>query len=220
MRGFMELGASGALWEVEHQALTDEECVRGFREAGDKKCFAELYERYRKKVFFACRGFFSDSYRAEDATQETFLRAYRRIQTFREGGFAGWLMRIARNVCIDEWRRSSLDPVTEISERIEHVARTKPDSWFDVHEKVERILHEMRFLSTEQRRCMELKIEGCSYRETAARTGFSIEAVKSHLQNGRRMLWKRLEGGIGARLKNGLILRWRGFPAKTAAFVE
>lgn len=176
--------------------LTDEECVRSFREAGDNKCFAELFERHRKKVFFACQRFFSDTSRAEDATQETFLRAYRRIQTFQGGDFVGWLMRIARNVCIDEWRRSSLDPVTGSSELTETATPTTLDSSFDVRERVERIWQEMNALSPEQRRCLELKIEGCTYEETAARTGFSIEAVKSYLQNGRRMLWKRMEEAL------------------------
>jgi DNA-directed RNA polymerase specialized sigma24 family protein len=39
-----------------------------------------------------------------------------------------------------------------------------------------------------------MKIEGFSYEEIAARTGLSIEAVKSHLQNGRRKLWLKTEG--------------------------
>ena len=176
-------------------ALTDEECVRAFRETGDTTCFAELFVRYRKNVFFACRRFFSNPERAEDATQETFLRAYRGIQTFQGGDFAGWLIRIARNVCIDEWRKSNLDPVTGSSELTERVAQTLNSS-FEVRERVDRIWREMKSLPPEQRQCLELKIEGCSYEETAARTGFSIEAVKSYLQNGRRMLWKRVEEAV------------------------
>src|ERR1035437_1109770 len=85
--------------------LPDEELARRAGQAGDNESFAELFARYRKKVFCACRGFFPDSQGAEDATQETFLRAYRNIRGFHQGDFSGWLMRIAKNVCIDEWRR-------------------------------------------------------------------------------------------------------------------
>ena len=46
----------------------------------------------------------------------------------------------------------------------------------------------------DQRCCLEMKIQGYSYEETAARTGLSIDAVKSHLQNGRRMLWLKMKG--------------------------
>jgi RNA polymerase sigma-70 factor (ECF subfamily) len=54
----------------------------------------------------------------------------------------------------------------------------------------------MRSLSPEQRQCLEMRIEGYSYEETAVRTGFSVEAVKSYIQNGRRMLWRKLEGSL------------------------
>jgi RNA polymerase sigma-70 factor, ECF subfamily len=177
------------------QELTDEECVRKFQETGDNKCFAELFVRHRKKVFFACKGFFLDHQRAEDATQETFLRAYRRIKTFQGGDFVGWLMRIGRNICIDEWRKSSLDPMIGSSELTDSAGPTS-DSSFDLRERAEKIWQEMKSLPAEQRRCLELKVEGCTYEETAALTGFSIDAVKSYLQNGRRMLWKRMEEAL------------------------
>jgi RNA polymerase sigma-70 factor (ECF subfamily) len=176
--------------------LTDEECVRKFQETGDNKCFAELFVRHRKKVFFACRGFFLDHQRAEDATQETFLRAYAKIGGFQGGDFAAWLMRISRNVCIDQWRKGRLDRVTENSDLAERTAVTTLDASFELRERVERIWEAMKSLSPEQRQCLELKIEGCTYEETAARTGLTTEAVKSHLQNGKRMLWKRMEGAL------------------------
>lgn len=179
--------------------LADEDCVRDFQETHDNQRFAELFVRHRKRVFFACRAFLSDTQRAEDATQETFLRVYKRIETFQGGNFAGWLMRLARNVCIDEWRRASLDPVAGCSELVERAAPTTVDSSFEIRERVERLWREMQSLPTEQRRCLELKAEGCSYEETALRTGLPVDAVKSHLQNGRRMLWKRLDGALAER---------------------
>ncbi len=59
---------------------------------------------------------------------------------------------------------------------------------------VEEVWKEMTSLPSDQRRCLEMKIQGYSYEETAARTGLSIDAVKSHLQNGRRMLWLKMKG--------------------------
>jgi len=78
---------------------------------------------------------------------------------------------------------------------IEIPAKTALDQSSDVHFTLERVRREMQGLSHEQRQCLEMKIEGCSYEETAARTGLSIEAVKSHLQNGRRMLWIKMGEG-------------------------
>ena len=85
--------------------VPDEQLVCHFVETHDPGCFAELFVRHRKRIYFACRAFFQYGSAAEDATQETFLRAYRNMHRFQEGNFGAWLMQIARNVCIDEWRR-------------------------------------------------------------------------------------------------------------------
>lgn len=177
-------------------AFTDGDYVRRFQETGDNACFTELFVRHRKKVFLACRGFFPETQRAEDATQETFLRAYEKIQSFQGGEFGAWLMRIARNVCIDEWRKNRAEPVNDDSQLAERAVSAVPETFFEQHERAQRIMREMKSLLPDQRRCLELKIQGYSYEETSARTGLSIDAVKSHLQNGRRMLWKRMEAAL------------------------
>ena len=204
------MAGSAALWNparahvmtTRAQSLPDEEIVRRFRETGDRECFAELFLRHRKRVYFACHGFFSNATAAEDATQETFLRVYRNPHGFEGGDVRAWLMRIARNVCIDEWRKSQGRAETEITQReMGHLVDTVPiDVSFEAREMAERVRREMQSLTPEQCRCLELKIEGYSYDETAARTGLSVDAVKSHLQNGRRMLWRRMEAAL-ARLK-------------------
>ena len=67
------------------------------------------------------------------------------------------------------------------------------DERADLRIAVQRLREEMEVLTFDQRRCLEIAIEGYSYEETAARTGLSIKAVKSHIQNGRRMLWLKME---------------------------
>ena len=170
--------------------------MRAFRETGSEDCFAELFARHRRRVFSACRGFFADSSAAEDATQETFLRVYQGIQNFQGGNFIGWLMRIAKNVCIDQWRKSRAEVGIEETQLTEVPAAGRVGSYSELRLALEKLWKEMSSLSPEQRRCLEMKIEGYSYEETAARTGLSLEAVKSHLQNGRRMLWLKMEGAI------------------------
>jgi RNA polymerase sigma-70 factor (ECF subfamily) len=177
--------------------LSDEEVVRRFRETGDNAWFAELFARYRKKVYYACRAFYSDSAAAEDATQETFLRAYEKLGQFGGGDLGGWLMRIAKNICIDQWRKRRPEAVIDEADAGEDGAvdiAVAPTH--DLRLSAERVWKEMQALSPEQRRCLEMKIEGYSYEETAQRTGMTVEAVKSHLQNGRRMLWLRMEGTL------------------------
>jgi RNA polymerase sigma factor (sigma-70 family) len=178
--------------ELETRGLrSDEDTVRRFQETGDPECFSELFRRHRKQVFFACRRFFGEDGAAEDATQETFLRAYENIRRFREGDFSGWLMRIAKNLCIDMWRKRRPEAgMAEIGE-VELVRAPALDRTSDWRFAADLVRQEMEKLSPEQRKCLELKIDGYSYEETAARTGLSLQAVKSHLQNGRRMLWAK-----------------------------
>ena len=176
--------------------LPDEVLARNALQAGDNDCFAELFTRHRKRVFYACRGFFSDSQAAEDATQETFLRAYKNIGSFQEGDFSWWLLRIAKNVCIDEWRRSRPETGIDGLELADRASPNSLDSAFEKRQLVERLCREIRSLPTEQRQCLELKVEGFSYEETAVRTGLTVNAVKSHLQNGRRMLWRKMKGAL------------------------
>jgi len=176
--------------------LSDEEAVRRFQETGDQECFAALFLRYRKKVFLACRGFFSDRESAEDATQETFLRAFRHMGDFREGDFSGWLMRIAKNVCIDEWRKIHSRPRPEDIELADVPDPVRLESILEKRHWAARVWQEIRSLAPAQSQCLELNIRGYSYEETAIRTGLTIEDVKSKIQNGRRMLGKRMEGAL------------------------
>jgi len=180
----------------EQPIVEDEILARNVWESGDDDSFAELFTRHRKKVFYACGGFFTDRQAAEDATQETFLRAFKSIRGFQEGDFSHWLLRIAKNVCIDEWRRRHTETAIDGLELTDHPAGKSFESSFETRQMVERLWQEIRSLPGEQRQCLELKVEGFSYEETAARTGFTVNAVKSHLQNGRRMLWRKMEGAL------------------------
>jgi RNA polymerase sigma factor (sigma-70 family) len=175
--------------------LSDEEVVRRFQQTSDPAYFTEIFVRHRKKVYFACKAFHSESGAAEDATQETFLRVYQRIKQFSGGDFCAWLMRIAKNICIDQWRKQPAEEEAE-SEGAELTGKplwTASESSPDERLVAKKVLEELKSLPFEQRRCLEMKIEGYSYEETAAQMGLSIEAVKSHLQNGRRMLWLKTE---------------------------
>ena len=175
-------------------ATPDEEILRLFQETGSPRYFAELFLRQRKRIYFACLGFFSNGAAAEDATQETFLRVYANPSGFHGGDVSAWLLRIARNVCIDQWRKGRAE--TEIDSVAGQLAREEPHAALEARLMADRIRQEMQSLAPEQRRCLEMKIEGYSYDETARSTGLSVEAVKSHLQNGRRMLWRRMEGAL------------------------
>ena len=73
--------------------------------AGDDTAFADLVEPFRRPVFRHCYRMLGSGADAEDATQDTLERAWRKLATYDGSGpFGGWLQRIATNICLDGLR--------------------------------------------------------------------------------------------------------------------
>src|SRR6188768_2098377 len=78
--------------------------------AADESAFAALTERHRRELHVHCYRMLASFDEAEDAVQETFLRAWRSRDTFDGSAFRAWLYRIATNVCLDLIRRNDRRP--------------------------------------------------------------------------------------------------------------
>ena len=80
---------------------TDDDLVLGVR-GGDGEAFAELVERHKRQVHGLAYRMLGNAVDAEDAAQETFVRAYTRLGTYQpDGRFGAWLLAIAAHRCID-----------------------------------------------------------------------------------------------------------------------
>src|SRR5215208_3561948 len=74
---------------------------------GDDRAFEQLYSRYQRRISAYVFGMVKDHGRAEDITQEVFISALRRMrETDRAIAFKPWVYEIAKNACIDQFRRS------------------------------------------------------------------------------------------------------------------
>src|SRR5688500_16934047 len=74
---------------------------------GDDRAFEALYARYQRRIQAYIMGMVKDHGRAEDITQEVFVSALRRMrETERPIAFKPWIYEIAKNACIDQFRRS------------------------------------------------------------------------------------------------------------------
>ena len=73
----------------------------------DDRAFEELYARYHRRIHAYVMGMVKDHGRAEDVTQEVFVSALRRMrETERPIAFKPWIYEIAKNACIDQFRRT------------------------------------------------------------------------------------------------------------------
>jgi RNA polymerase sigma-70 factor, ECF subfamily len=97
--------------------------------AGDESAFRDLAEQYRRELHVHCYRMLGSVHDAEDALQETFLRAWRHLSGFEgRSSFRAWLYRIATNVCLAalEKRPQPLPPVDELG-----LLTPYPDAWLD-----------------------------------------------------------------------------------------
>jgi RNA polymerase sigma-70 factor, ECF subfamily len=91
--------------------------------------FAELYRTHYRRVFGLCRQLLGKAERAEDAAQEVFLRAHNAFASYDQAQpFAGWILRIASNHCIDLLRRRRKELQLFGTESDERIAAEADDS--------------------------------------------------------------------------------------------
>jgi len=127
---------------------------------------------------------------AEDAVQETFLRAWRGLDRFRhEAGPRTWLFRILLNACHDRRRRGLLQRRERSCER---TLPADPARRTARRELVDRVFDAVDELPRRQRECLLLRVRaGLGYADIASLLEIGIGSVKSHLVQGRRALVRR-----------------------------
>ncbi len=191
-------------------ALDDEALVARARE-GDEGAVRALVRRHNRQLFRVARGVVRDDGEAEDIVQETYVRAFTRLESFRgSAAFATWLTRIALNEALGRLRRrrpaadlAQLDtacngaqvimfPTSPIPSNPEHEAGRE-----QVRKVLERAVDElpdpfrMTFILRE--------VQGLSTEETATRLAILPETVKTRLHRARRLLRANIEKTLSPR---------------------
>jgi RNA polymerase sigma-70 factor, ECF subfamily len=172
----------------------DAELVRRSR-TGDKAAFAQLYQKYRRRVFSFCYRLTGCGETARDLVQTTFLKAYQALAKLDDPGlFYYWLFSIARNEALGHLRQKSGSgknvPLDDASGMWDGETPHEILEREEIHELVERLLARLK---TEYREVLILRqFESLSYAEIAAITGDSLSAVESRLFKARRTLAKYL----------------------------
>lgn len=179
---------------------TDERLVDLMR-VGNDGAFEAIVARYRRPLLRYCSGLLPEG-RAEDAVQQTFLRAYDALRA-SEGkmNLRPWLYRIAHNQSLNALRDRSLAH-EELSESIDGVER--PDQAFEKHERLRDTLAAVSALPERQRNAIVLReLEGRSYEEIATELGVTGGAVRALLNRARGTL----RSGATALTPYGLMTR-------------
>lgn len=147
---------------------------------GDAQAFALLYRRYVDRIYDYSRQRLATREDAEDATQATFIRAFKSIKTCREGElFAGWLYAIARNVINDRYKAARIHLVTlDDAPEVEDASQT-PHELAESAEWAERLEQLRRdCLKSDDRDLLELRLQGLNDKEIAVATRRSHGAIR------------------------------------------
>ena len=182
----------------------DEGTLVAQAQAGDSAAFAELVNRYQRKIYRLAKHITQNDEDAEDVLQDAFLKAYEHLKGFHgQSKFYTWIVRIAVNESFMKLRKRKGDRFVSLDEPIdtgeEEVKREiavwegNPEQQYS-QEELHRILNEaVETLKPDFRTVFTLRdIEELSTEETAETLGISIPAVKSRLLRARLELREKL----------------------------
>jgi RNA polymerase sigma-70 factor (ECF subfamily) len=161
---------------------------------GDQASFAQLVEAYQKPVYNLAYRMLGSPAEAEDAAQETFIRAYTRLHTYDPTRkFSSWLLAIASHHCIDVLRRrrmnltsmEDLPPMIELS----MPTSTQPEQVVVRDQEADAVQQLLRMLPAAYRTPVVLRYwYDMSYREIAEMMGVTESTIKTRLHRARAKL--------------------------------
>jgi RNA polymerase sigma-70 factor (ECF subfamily) len=174
---------------------------------GDLDAFNQLVLHYQTQVYnLACR-MMSDTMLADDVTQDTFISAYRHINSFRGGSFRAWLLRIASNNCYDELRRVKRKPDQPLYPIDPESGEENEDPvWLsDNGDLPEDFIHSKELEDAIQRCIDQLQsqfkavlimvdVQGMDYQEASQAAAAPIGTVRSRLARAREKIQRCLHG--------------------------
>jgi RNA polymerase sigma-70 factor (ECF subfamily) len=187
---------------------TDEQMVERAL-SGDPEAFGEIVRRWERRIFALSFGMLGREDDARDATQETFLAAFRNLRGFRgEAKVSSWLHRIAVNQCITRQRRAKVRSETALEDEAEKNAAVfalpadvSPARAAEHREVSSAVRKAVCALPADLRQVVVMKeFEELTFQEISDVLDVPLSTVKSRLYTALRQLQMRLEkfGGANA----------------------
>ena len=185
----------------------DAALVKSFQ-TGRKAAFDELVVKHQSRIFNLCYWYLGDEQEANDSAQETFVKVYRSLRSFRfESAFSTWLYRVAVNTCKNKLKSSSYRhrakavPIGNPGEQGEGLTAVdvqdhtpSPLKALEKKERIRMIKAAINSLPLEHREVVNLRdIQGLTYEHISRITGLNLGTVKSRLARARFELKAKLK---------------------------
>jgi len=170
--------------------------------AGDAKAFRQIYERHAPSVYRFLADLLHSGSAADEATQETFVRAHARLGAIRDGDkLVAWLLGIARNVAMETLRRGKRDVAADDID-IENHAGAAPEPGPELQllgrEADEVLAMALSRVSDDRRAALLMYMDhGLSYAEIGETLGWSLAKVKIEIHRARLTLRTEIQRYLG-----------------------
>jgi RNA polymerase sigma-70 factor, ECF subfamily len=169
--------------------------------AGDGAAWEEIVSTFSRRIFNLAYRFTSSTESAEDLTQEVFIRIYKTLEQYdaKHGDLANWLMRLARNLIIDDYRHRQRNPQNTYAEDVDdhtfHLRAVGGSAQSDIErrELAKQVQEGIDKLPSDLKTCVILRdIEEMSYQDIVDALNIPEGTVKSRINRGRIELAKIL----------------------------
>jgi RNA polymerase sigma-70 factor, ECF subfamily len=163
---------------------------------GDAEAFAQLVTRYERPVYHLAYRTLKDAEEARDITQESFLRAYRSLRSFRPSAkFSTWIFAIAYHACCDRLKRVRRQSDEALPERADPAPG--PEHLVIALDRAQRLRDAIDSLPEKYRTVITLyHLQGRQYEEIARVLELPMGTVKTHLFRAKEQLRRILQGVI------------------------
>ena len=164
---------------------SDDEIISVYRKTQDPHFIGILFDRYSHLVFAVSMKYLKNEEDSKDVTIQIFEKLPKDLVTYNIHNFSSWLHTVTKNYCIRFLSKNKNYTVdaTNIPDQTEN----DDDSFDKVY--LPHLEEAIKKLNNEQRTCIELfYIQNLSYTEVSEKTGYSMNEVKSYIQNGKRNL--------------------------------
>jgi len=162
---------------------------------GDQDAFAQLVQRYQRRVFNLVYRMLQQYEEANETTQETFLAAWQGLPAFRgDARFATWLYRIAYNCSLKQLEQRKRDKALQVALEAEQDNAKLADTEIDVRDRQALVREHLSHLPAKYRIVLILRhLQDMTYEEMAEILTMPIGTIKTHLFRARNLLKERLQ---------------------------
>jgi RNA polymerase sigma factor (sigma-70 family) len=174
---------------TEKPILDDADLVQLYRASDDARHLGMLFKRYSGAILGVCMKYLKNKTESEDAVMEIFEKLHLDLKRVEIDYFRGWIFMVAKNHCLMKLRKAGLN--VEFPDVLPQVAAADDDFDLEKEATLQQLEKALPYLKYEQRQCIELfYLKEKSYKQVAQETGFTLNEVKTHLQNGKMNLKK------------------------------